>query len=242
MNGLDNPILIGGLAGSGKTELRQALEAHPEICMTRRTYLWPTYHGRFGDLDDRANLTRCLDVMLRDPHVQQLRPDVDRIRQELALTTPTYGRLFGLMHRHHAERVGARRWGEQLGSIVGFADEVFAAYPDARIIHLLRIPHHDPSVGAWPPWRRGRLAREAARWAHSEWLARANLRRHGGRYRIVRDHELQTDPIGVLTDLCEFLGEQLHPAMRAEMRRQRFVSSVVTDSRGREVDDRRGTA
>lgn len=213
MTGFGSPILIGGLAGSGKTRLRQALGAHPEVCLTRRTYLWPRYHGRFGDLRNPRNLTACLDVLARDPQVQTLRPDLVRIRSDLAARTPSYAHLFGLLHEHHAVRRGARRWGEQLGSIVEYADEVFAAYPDARMVHLVRPP--TDGARAWPPWHRGSLPREAVRWARSAWLAGRNHQRHGSRYLVVRHRDLSDDPVAVLRTVCEFVGEPVLPPMEA---------------------------
>src|SRR6266536_1371779 len=54
------PIYIAGLAHSAKTPLRAALAAHPDISMTRRTYMWGRFYGRFGDLTDERNAERCL--------------------------------------------------------------------------------------------------------------------------------------------------------------------------------------
>jgi hypothetical protein len=80
----DAPVFIAGLAHSGKTELRRALSRLPHFEMTRRTYLWTRFYGRFGDLDDEANLERCLAALLRDEDVATLEPDVERIRRELS--------------------------------------------------------------------------------------------------------------------------------------------------------------
>ena len=96
------PIFIGGLSGSGKTQLRLVLGAHPDISMTRRSYLWNRFYGRFGSLDDPENFERCLAVMAADRDVQRLDPDWVRIRRELLAGQPNDARLIGLLHDHYA--------------------------------------------------------------------------------------------------------------------------------------------
>lgn len=208
------PIFIGGLSGSGKTQLRMALGAHPAISLTRRTRMWDRFFGRFGDLRDPANLERCLATMLCDPGVQQLAPDERRVRQELADGPPTYAHLFALLHQHHAERAGSRRWGDQLGGIERFADPIFAAFPSARMVHMVRDPRGRPSPGRGR--RRARTAKlgwELARWLRSVELATRNQRRHPDGYLIVRYEVLAHHPADTLEAVCSFIGERLLPPM-----------------------------
>jgi len=54
------PIYIGGVSYSGKTQLRLLLSNHPEIVITRRTYLWRKINNQFGDLDQETNFENCL--------------------------------------------------------------------------------------------------------------------------------------------------------------------------------------
>lgn len=207
------PICVGGLAGSGKTPLRRALEAHPDITMTRHTALWTRVHGRHGDLADPDNLDRCLTALAADPLVAPLAPDVDRLRADvLAVGPATYARLFLLVHAHHAERVGGRRWGEQLDGIERFADEILAAAPRARIIHMV-----GGAAATWggAPWRRGHRGREAVRTLGATATARRAHRRHAGAYLVVRHTDLRRDPHRTLARVCTFVGEDLHPAMTA---------------------------
>ena len=52
------PIFIGGLSFSGKTTLRLMLSSHPVIVLSRRTYMWQRFYGRYGDLRRPENLER----------------------------------------------------------------------------------------------------------------------------------------------------------------------------------------
>lgn len=195
------PILLGGLAGSGKTPMRRVLGAHPDIVMTRRTYLWTRFHGQLGDLSDPATLERCLGLLTADPHVRQLRPDPDRLRRDLATGPPTEARLFGLLHAHHAERLGARRWGDQLGGIERYADDALATWPDAHVLHMLRRPPPHDVAGM-------------LRWQASRQLARRNRRHHPGRYHVIALERLVARPEQVLAEVCDVLGEAVLPPMR----------------------------
>jgi hypothetical protein len=205
------PIFIGGLAHSGKTPVRIVLGAHPDISMTRRTHLWDRFLGGFGDLAEPGNLERCLETMLADPGVAGLHPDPSRIRRELLGGPVTYARLFGLLHRHHAERLGKRRWGDQLGGVERFADTIFAGFPSARMIHMVRDPRVD--AGRGPRRRWGAVGWETARWLASAQLAQRNIRRYPGRYRVVRSESLTAAPTDTIRDLCTFLDEDFVPSM-----------------------------
>ena len=139
---MKSPIFIGGLDNSGKTHLRLSLSAHPNIAMTRRSYMWTRAYNRYGDLSQKENFERCLKALLSRKDVRNLEPDTERIRREFWQGEPTYGRLFALIHEHYAERLGRSRWGEQEADIEHYADEILAAYPSARLIHMLRDPRN----------------------------------------------------------------------------------------------------
>jgi hypothetical protein len=213
------PIFIGGLAHSGKTQVRIVLGAHPDISMTRGTHLWDRFFGRFGDLAEPRNLERCLEAMVADPGVARLQPDPRRIRHELFEGPMTYARLFGLLHRHHAERLGRRRWGDQLGGVERFADAIVAGSSSARMIHMIR----DPRVDAVGPGRRwGAVGWETARWLASAQLAERNLHRYPDRYRVVRYESLMSAPADTMRDLCGFLDERFVPSMERALARIRW--------------------
>lgn len=219
MTGADRPIFIGGLSHSGKTPLRRVLGAHPDISMTRKTRLWERFYGRFGDLGRPANLARCLEAILRDPGIQQLEPDADRLRRDLAHGPATYARIFALLHQHHAERAGKRRWGDQLGLVERFADPIFAAFPRARMIHMIRDPRDRPVLGPTTrPRRAGQLGWEIGLWLRSAELADRNTHRYPRRYRMVRYEAFAARPVETVEALCAFLGEEYVPPMADVLR------------------------
>ena len=229
------PVFIGGLSHSGKTQLRIVLGAHPELCLTRRTYLWTRYFGRFGDLEADGNVNRALEALVADPRVEQLHPDRARVRREFVRGPRRYARLFGLLHAHHAERMGMRRWGEQLGSVERFAAPIFAEFPEARMVHMIRDPRAVIRASRAVA-RKGKLGWETAMWLHSADLAEQNERRYPERYRVVRYETLAARPLETAVEVCGFLGEELTPSMTAA------VATLSFDDDGRAQGSTASTA
>jgi Sulfotransferase family len=220
MSGRRGPIFIGGLSHSGKTQLRVVLGAHPDISMTRRTYMWDRFYQRFGDLRRERNLDRCLCAMIATEGIDRLHPDVPRIRAEFVRGPRTYARLFSLFHRQHAERLGKDRWGDQLGFVERFADPIFDAFSSARMIHMIRDPRGHG--GGRERRRPGSLGWETARWLHSADLAQRNQRAYPGRYLVVRYEQLASLPERTVRDVCDFLDEAFDGSMAEALATVRF--------------------
>ncbi len=208
------PVYLAGVSYSGKTQLRLMLSAHPDILITRRTYLWKQFYNRFGDLRQPDNFERCLDALAASKQAATLAPDPERLRREFWQGEPAYARLFALLHRHHAERNGKSRWGDQSGGLENDADLIFAHEPEAVILHLVRHPCErvEESLSSAGP-RKGMVGWETGRWQRSAQLAVRNLAKHPHRYILVQCEQLFAQPERVLWDICRFIGEAFHPEM-----------------------------
>ncbi len=209
------PVFIGGLDRSGKTTLRGFLQSHPAFSIPAvGSNLWSYFYRQYGDLSEPRNLERCLDAMMRYKQVRFLEPDWERLRQDFNRGPATYPRLFALLQEQHAEREGKPRWGDQTGLIERYADQVLGAYPDARMIHMLRDPRdrYAGSLQLWPSGK-ARAGGAAARWLYTTGLALRNLKKHPGRYIVVRFEDLVTQPERTLRTVCAFLGEEFDPRM-----------------------------
>jgi hypothetical protein len=212
----DGPVFIGGLSYSGKTQLRLLLSSHPNIVITRHTRLWTRYYRRFGDLRQPANFERCLKSLLSSKDILVLKPDEHRIRQEFWQGPPTYERLFNLIHEHYVELVGKLRWGDQLGGIERFAEQIFSAYPGAQMIHMIRDPRDRYQASRSSSLNRpGKVGWEIAQWLRSAGLAQRNRRRYPDRYLVVLYEHLINDTEETLTRICSFLDEDTAPVIQA---------------------------
>ncbi len=219
------PIYLAGADRSGTTLTSALLATHPHIAMPKLgTNMWTFFYGQHGDLARRENFERCLNEMLRYKNVILLGPDANRIRREFSQGEPTYARLFALLLDHFAERAGKRRWGDKTSYAERYADRIFAAYPDAVMIHLIRDPRdrYASAIKRWPN-QKGQVGGATARWLYSVGLARRNVKRYPARYKIVRYETLASQPEATVRDLCAFLGEEYNPAMLTMSGAQGFL-------------------
>lgn len=208
------PIFIGGLSFTGKTQLRMMLSAHPNILISRRTHLWDYFYNRYGDLSDIANLDRCLNAMLTFKPIRILYPNYELIRMEFSQGPATYERLFALLHSQHANREGKKRWGDQLGFVEYYADKIFAAYPSAKMIHMVRDPGARSGESRMTSSRRvGRIGWETAWWLSSARLASQHQKRYPDKYLVVCYERLFSHPQECMQEICDFIGEAFHPQM-----------------------------
>jgi hypothetical protein len=201
------PVFIAGPDRSGTTLMFAILASHPDLCMVRRTNVWRYFDGRYGSLGRPENFERCLSDMVRYRRMRHLAPDADRIRREFSAGSRTYGRLFALFYEHHAERSMQPRWGDKSLHTEHYADRIFAEFPYATVVHMMRDPRDRyASVRRRNGGDLSRVGAATARWLESARAARRNLRRHPGRYLVVRYEDLVSEPEPTVRRVCDFIG------------------------------------
>jgi hypothetical protein len=110
------------------------------------------------------------------------------------------------------------RWVEKSPYNESYGQEIFARWPDARCIHVVRDPRDNYASyrRKHPSWSPGTFAFS---WSLSVRRGRRNQQRFGaGRYRILRYEDLVLDPDVAIAALTEFLGIEDEPALRAPTR------------------------
>jgi hypothetical protein len=218
------PVLITGLDHSGKTPLRVALEQLPELALVRRAYLWTWFDGRFGPLDLRENLVRCLRAMAAHRPIAALQLDLDEIGERFASGEASYDRLFALVGEAVARRAGRPRWGIQESGLERHADRILGNLPGATFLHLVRDPRTwyagvRAEAGAR---RRGGVGVASEVWRRSAALGLRNAQRYPARYLLVRYEELAADPTRALDAVSRELGIEPNDALRDAGRRLRL--------------------
>jgi len=209
-----SPIFIGGLDRTGKTLLRLMLSSHPNIAITRRTYMWSKYYNKFGDLGKVENFNQCLNAILDSRSISFLDPDEEEIRREFSKGEATYARLFAIIQLQYAIRMGKSRWGDQMGMIELYADAIISAYPGAKIIHMIRDPRNRfEEKFVRKKSKPGKVGWETGRWLKSVQLANHNLASYPEKYHILRYETLILDPEGTLRSICDFIEEPYEPGM-----------------------------
>ena len=202
--------------------------------MTRRTNLWTYFYNRHGDLSQMENFERCLAMMMQYKRLRLLNPDPERIRREFLAGEKTYPRLFALLEEHFAESQGKQRWGDKSLNTERFVDPILAAYPGAKMIHMMRDPR-DRFASAKTRWKsmKGLVGAGTAMWLQSAHLARRNQARFPDQYLIIRYETLAAQPEKTLQEVCDFIGEPYDPLMLSMKGSPRLLEKGSNSSYGK---------
>ncbi len=227
------PVFIAGPERSGTSLIYALLASHPGIAMSRRTNMWTHYYNQYGDISQPENFERCLSMMMRYKRLLKLNPDPERIRREFWEGEQTYARLFALLEEHFAEQLGKPRWGDKSLNTERYADQIIKAYPDARIIHMLRDPRdrYSSSLKRWKVSRSG-IGGATALWLTTLKLANRNKSLYPEQYMLVRYEDLVSKPEEMLRIICAFIGEEFAPEMLSMQGAQQFRDDGGNSSYG----------
>ena len=207
---------------SGTSLMRAIVGSHPDVAIFEWDLpLWTYLHGHYKekDLSSPAVLTDLLDAIFSDK--KMMASDVDLNRQGIENKIGrsgeeiTCGTVFQCLLEEYANRLGRSRWGLKTPHNEFFAEEIYSAYPNARMVQLIRDPR-DVAVsfrsydgGAW----NYRAGEHMVKWKKSAELAYLNSQRFKGRYLCVRYEDLVNDPQKTIDDVCQTLDLKFNPAM-----------------------------
>ncbi len=203
------PIFVAGLDHSGKTALRAALDAHPDIRMVRHLELWTRLRslhaaGPRGRRELLDALTTGKAAVLA----------LDRARLARAAADRDYRAVVVEIGGQLCSRAGTRRWGLQEALLEFEAARILGRLPDARIAYVVRDPRERLlSMSRERATGRGGAAAETAAWVASARVALGAARAWSDAFTIVPYESLLAEPERVLRALCDFLGEAYSPSM-----------------------------
>ena len=179
--------------------------------MVRRTDIWRYFYGQYGDLSEPENFEHCLADMLTYKRIARLNPDPERVRKEFWQGEPSYGRVFGLIHSHHAEAMGRQRWGDKSLHNEHHLDEIFAEFPQAKVILCVRDPR-DRFASERLKFR-STPGTATRKWKDSIRAMKDGLRQYPEGCMVLPYETLASHPEEMLHKVCEFIGEEYSPMM-----------------------------
>ncbi|WP_214109449.1 sulfotransferase family protein [Acrocarpospora catenulata] len=234
----ERPIFVVGCPRSGTTLLQLMLHSHPRIAVPPETrILVQVYRARrqFGDMREPANRRALAKRIALGSRTQfrDLEVDPDAFIRRAVDGPGSLGSIIGLVYQMFAERHGKVRWGDKRPPYIRHLDAVLAMFPDAQIIHLIRDGRDCVSSLKEMPWFKGDTYEAVHRWAEAIDIGR-KVKLPADSYYELRYEDLTADPVGALSGLCTFLGEEYDPAMREPYK----VADVVPQHKDWHVNTR----
>lgn len=247
----EKPFFVVGNPRSGTTLVRFILSSHPRIWIPAETGFLPFLQRNRRTLDfdqvqallDRmGRLNYAWRGLIRDPQSFYT-----------SLPDPTLRQVLDALYRRRmARRDGeAARWGDKTPTYVRYIADLNEIFPTAQFIHVIR-DGRDATLSALAKWGRHRWYMDSyyllKNWSRNVTSGRrAGRALEPGRYLEVCYEDLVSDPPAAVARLCEFLDEDLHPAMLQHTRlaREKIGSGghvevcqpITTSSVGRWKDE-----
>jgi hypothetical protein len=216
---ITSPIFIVGTERSGSNLLRLILNAHPEITVPHPPHIMAFFaplERYYGDLSSDVNFRRLADDVLRHirSHIHPWTTPLDReslVRE--AVPRDLFG-LFAAVYEQHCAAVGKRRWGCKSTFMIHYTERIFARYPEAQLLWLVRDPRdvafssRDSVFNPYHPYYTAQL------WASQQELGlRLAARLNPANLLRVHYETLVADPGATIAGVCDFLDIGFDPAM-----------------------------
>ena len=197
---MSGPIFIVGTGRSGTTLLRLMLCAHPRIYITHEAsfYMWERFHRRLPRRE-------FLEYYFQTPSFRWLRVDPDRIRAVLPDPLPRdqMGLAYGAVMREKAAQYGRPRYGDKTPLHATALPRIFADFPDARVIHIVRDPRATALSLSRMPWSCANLHANAR---FCDYEVR-KIAEHGDRVLQIRLEDLLAEPRATMEAVLDHVGE-----------------------------------
>ena len=217
MRGNLRPFFIVSAPRSGSTLLRLILDSHARLAVPPPGWLFDMvypYLFSYGDLKQPQNLLALAEDILKTPTVGKWPLKLTPEQLARACREPTFACAYEVLHVAYAHGEGKARWGEKTPRNSFWMDEIFALFPDAQFIHIVR-DGRDQAIDIsdsllWPY----SVYSGAALWRRYVGAVRDSAERlPAGAFLEIRYEDLCATPEASIRRVCEFLGEAFEPRM-----------------------------
>ncbi len=224
---------IAGQAKSGTTLVAALLDNHPELLvLPQETAYFPTVSKKYGDAGRRRqfdyltkeSFSRVLfggEAKWREHEYknfpqQKFRDTFERIAFDPKNTNRD---LLTLMAEAYAETIGVprdriKRWIEKTPANRNHVDEIFARFPDAKLLVTLRDPRAilatQIALEETRKTKRFSVYYVIAHWRVAAKLAR-RVRAGDAPGLLVQFEQLVSEPANTMKDICDYLEVQFDP-------------------------------
>ncbi len=197
----DSPIFVIGTGRSGTTLLRMMLSAHPRIHLTHEAsfYVWA------GLVPEERSGEDYLRDYLQTFSFRWLQLDPATFLPGLPCPLPRSDikQLYTAIMRVQASQHAKPRWGDKTPSHSANLAEIFADYPDARVVRIVRDPRGVVRSLTQMPWASGTIS-------GGTFMCSAEQKQtepFADRILQIRMEDLIEDPRAVMAQVLDYVGE-----------------------------------
>jgi len=213
------PIFIGGMFKSGTSLLRAMLGQHSAIASGLETYWF--------DWNWSARESENMNVMYgRLAHFFDMTvPEVST----MAVKSESAEQFLSVLMAEVARRQGKPRWAEKTPGNVAHADRIWAAWPEAQIVHIIRDPR-DVFASLVEAKKWDSPEEFADRWVSTIGRGlrlKAKIKPSENSYIEIRYENLTADPEKTMRAVVDFLGEPWEPEVAQFSGRQEDFDKVL---------------
>lgn len=217
-----SPIFIGGMQRSGTSLMRSMIGSHPAVAIFQWDLpVWTKIHPVFENSSHSGEqlCDAVLDAFFSSDKVKKCDMQLDRDRvktRALSVKPVDFANIAEAFLSEYAELVGRPRWGLKTPQNEYYAEQIFSAHEDARMIQLVRDPR-DCSLSVQnynEKWAKNYDAlKHAETWQQSVKLGLRYQNQFAGRYLLIKYEDLVTDPESVIRRACKTLDLDFRPEM-----------------------------
>jgi hypothetical protein len=213
------PIFIGGMFKSGTSLLRAMLGQHSAIASGLETY-WFDWDWSARESDDMkvmyGRLAHFFDMSVAEV-------------TGMAIDSATAEEFLATLMTEVARRQGKPRWAEKTPGNVAHADRIWAAWPDAKIVHIIRDPR-DVFASLVEARKWDSPDEFADRWASTIGRGlrlKGEINPSAKSYLAIRYEDLIAAPEQTMRRVIEFIGEPWEAAIAQFNGRQEDFDKVL---------------
>jgi hypothetical protein len=194
---------------SGTTMLRLILDRSVEAAVPTESMIVtdfaPIRRGHW-DLSAPGTLERFVRRVWTHPKIRQWRlPSSPPVPPPGLSHIDAYRWAVETPFRAYAEREGKDRFGDKTPAYLGHVDEIFAVWPDAKLLVMVRDGRDVALSVRRLPFGANNVYSAATDWVRGIRAGRAAEHRHPGSVLTVKYEDFVSDPIEELRRVCEFL-------------------------------------
>ena len=211
------PVFVLGCPRSGTTLLyHMLLSAGNFVVYRAESQVFNLLEPRFGDLRVARNRRRLLEAWENSSLFTKTGLDAKQVEEDVMAHCENAGDFLRIVMESMAKKQGVERWAETTPDHLLALPRIKQTIPNALVVHIIR-DGRDVALSLekqqWIrpfPWDHGKELQIAA--LYWEWIVnqgRSLGRSLGSDYREVRYEDLVADPRATLTEVGEFIGQEL---------------------------------